>query len=108
MRCILDIRDSWLKTQLRCLLLLLLLLLGSGGLISKVHQAPEVDATVVGETDLTCPGCGVAICAAVGLKMLQSCTGQLRIPHAPVSCHACIEKHAEYDMSTLCAKTARR
>ena len=70
MRCILDIRDSWLKTQLRCLLLLLLLLLGSGGLISKVHQAPEVDATVVGETDLTCPGCGVAICAAIGLKML--------------------------------------
>ncbi len=65
---VLDIRDSWLKTQLHCLLLLLLL--GSGGLISKVHQAPEVDTTVIGQTDLACPGCGVAICATIGLKML--------------------------------------
>ena len=76
----------WTGTDLRHLLLLLF---GLCGLVSQVHQPPEVDATVVGQADLTRPGGGVAVSAAVGLKMLQSCPCQLRIPHASVSCHAC-------------------
>ena len=58
----------WTGTDLRHLLLLLF---GLCGLVSQVHQPPEVDAAVVGQTDFTRPGGGVAVSAAVGLKMLE-------------------------------------
>ena len=46
------------------------LLLGLGGLIHKVHQTAEVDATVVRQAHFTSAGGGVAILAPIGLQML--------------------------------------
>ena len=47
--------------------LLLLLLLGLCCLISQVYQASEIDTAVVGQTDLTRPGCGGLLCAEKAL-----------------------------------------